>query len=107
MKLAAKSLLLLFALVATLAYAQTGPNTPIKHVIVVIQENRFGEVEPNYHYADHWAPDAFPSCPKSTCPYSLSDFFGNFSTNYDAEYFENFTGTPTDPDDDAIDPPSN
>jgi hypothetical protein len=57
----------------------------------------------------------------TTCSYSLSDFFGGFSTkytfqqimlpngytNYDAEYFENFTGTPTDPDDDAIDPPSN
>ena len=40
MKLATKSLLFLIALAATPAFAQTGPNTPIKHVIVVIQENR-------------------------------------------------------------------
>jgi len=81
-----------------------------------------GEIEPSYHYADHWAPDAFPSCPISTCPYSLSDFFGGFATQYqfqqislppafcnnqicyNAEWFENFNGTVTDPDDDAIDP---
>jgi hypothetical protein len=79
-----------------------------------------GEIEPNYHYADYWAPDAYFSgiCPKSTCPYSLSDFFGGFATQYafqpislppgftqyNAEWFEDFSGTPTDPDDDAIDP---
>jgi len=39
MKFAAKSLLLLITLAATYAFAQTA-NTPIKHVIVVIQENR-------------------------------------------------------------------
>jgi phospholipase C len=40
MKFAAKSLLFLIALAATFAYAQNVANTPIKHVIVVIQENR-------------------------------------------------------------------
>jgi phospholipase C len=41
MKFAAKTLLSLIALAATLAYAQgSGPNTPIKHIILVIQENR-------------------------------------------------------------------
>jgi phospholipase C len=84
--------------------------------------NSLGEIDPyGYHYADHWAPDAFPSCPKATCPYSLSDFF-NFNQSptpfatiqlppvlcnnqvcYNAEWSENFNGTPTDPDDDAID----
>ncbi len=49
MKFAAKSLLLLFALAATLAYAQTEFNTPIQHVIVVIQENR---TPTNLFYAD-------------------------------------------------------
>ena len=82
--------------------------------------NSLGEISPSYPYADHWAPDAFPSCPKATCPFSLSDFFvsnlGNNPTptpfvsislpsvlqQYDAEWFENFSGTPTDPDDDAM-----
>lgn len=32
-----------------------------------------GEVNGNFHFADHWAPDAPPQC--STCVYSLSDFF--------------------------------
>ena len=86
--------------------------------------NSIGEISPNYHYADHFAPDAFPSCPKATCPYSLSDFF-NFSggpstfvpftaqqgITYTTQCFltpktqgcfgTNFTAA--DPDDDAID----
>jgi hypothetical protein len=78
-----------------------------------------GEIEPNYHYADYWAADVYLSgnCPKATCPYSLSDFF-DFSTahtfqsislpsgytQYTAEWFEDFSGTPTDPDDDATNP---
>jgi len=33
------------------------------------------------NYADHWAPDAVPTCvSQSVCPYSLSDFF-NFNQN--------------------------
>jgi hypothetical protein len=71
----------------------------------------------------YWAPDVYMSgnCTQTTCPYSLSDFFGNFSTvhtfqpislpnnytQYTADWFENFSGTPTDPDDDAIDPSNN
>jgi phospholipase C len=81
--------------------------------------NYIGEVEPNYFYADHWAPDSYKAglCNQTTCPYSLSDFFDfstqhsfqqislpNGYTQYTAEWFEDFNGTPTDPDDDAIDP---
>jgi phospholipase C len=78
--------------------------------------NSIGEISNAYHYADFLAPDARFSC--SQCLYSLADFFGGFATQhpfqsiqlppgytqYTAEYFENFSGTPTDPDDDAIDP---
>lgn len=39
MKAASKILLLLFALAATFAVAQTN-NTPFQHVIIVVQENR-------------------------------------------------------------------
>jgi phospholipase C len=56
MKLAAKSLLLILTTTATLAYAQTGPNTPIKHVIVVIQENRTPD--------NLFGSDAFASSPQ-------------------------------------------
>jgi hypothetical protein len=37
MKFAAKILPSLISFAATFAYAQTGPNTPIKHIILVIQ----------------------------------------------------------------------
>jgi hypothetical protein len=70
---------------------------------------------------DVLAPDTPPSC--TTCTYSLSDFFGSFTTKYafqsiplpsgytqyTAQWFEDF-GThagdpaPSDPDDDAVDP---
>jgi hypothetical protein len=70
-------------------------------------------ISPSYPYADVLAPDYNPNDPKS---YSLSDFF-DFTTKhafqfislppgytqYTASWFENFNGTPTDPDDDAID----
>ena len=72
-------------------------------------------ISPSYAYADVEAPDAPPSC--NTCTYSLADFF-DFTTQhpfqpillptgytqYTPEWFENFSGTPTDPDDDATDP---
>jgi len=84
-----------------------------------------GEIDPyGYHYADYWAPDAYPSCPRTTCPFPLSDFFvSNLGNNptpapfvpvvlppvfcpggvcYDAEYFENYDGPPADPDWDAL-----
>jgi phospholipase C len=40
MRLTARILPLLALLTATFAYAQTTPNTPFQHVIIVIQENR-------------------------------------------------------------------
>jgi hypothetical protein len=69
-------------------------------------------------YADHYAPDAPPTCLQAVCPYSLSDFF-NFNQNPTAftaitgmKYLETCfhnpdqTGCwpgsgPADPDDDA------
>jgi hypothetical protein len=86
-------------------------------------------ISPTYAYADVLAPDTpnAPGCDLGLCPYSLSDFFGGFATQYafqpislpsvlcnsqvcyNAEWFEDF-GThvgdpaPSDPDDDAIDP---
>jgi phospholipase C len=70
-----------------------------------------GEIYPAYHYADYYAldgPDA-STCRPNICPYGLSDFF-NFalspatftpiSTPYDAQYFINYTGPATPPDDD-------
>ena len=73
-----------------------------------------------YPYADYFAPDGPRACgSKCPYPYSLSDFF-NFSQTattfqpivlppvlcnsqvcYNAEWFENFNGTPSDPDDDG------
>jgi phospholipase C len=70
-----------------------------------------GEIYPAYHYADYYALDGpnNKTCPRTTCPYGLSDFF-NFSlppavfapitTPYDAEYFIDYSGDPQDPDDD-------
>jgi phospholipase C len=88
----------------------------------------FSGISPSYAYADVLAPDAPLSCGQQ-CPkpYSLADFFVDFSKNpqptpftpialplllqgYDAEWFENY-GTnpgdpgPQDPDQDAIEPP--
>lgn len=40
MKCASKNLLFLIALAVTQGFAQNQPNTPFKHVVVVIQENR-------------------------------------------------------------------
>jgi hypothetical protein len=55
MKLAAKSLLLLLTTAATFAYAQSGPNTPIKHVIVVIQEKPYpGQSVSGYKSGQRW-----------------------------------------------------
>ena len=73
--------------------------------------------DPSYPYADYFAPDTFTSgCPKSKCPYSLSDFF-NFDkkyffhqitgAKYNDDYFlnakRNLANYPMDPDNDAID----
>ena len=78
-----------------------------------------GEISPNYHYADFWAPDGpnNPNC--GGCIYSLSDFF-NFGSQhpftpilgakYPTNYFyssnpgQYFPTYPSDPDDDLIDP---
>jgi hypothetical protein len=74
----------------------------------------------NYHYADYWAPDVYPSCPKNQCPqsWSLADFFTSFSNSprqfvkvtgwlYDTYQFlqpsSYFTNYPDAPDDDVID----
>jgi hypothetical protein len=82
-----------------------------------------GEIYPNYHYADYYAPDANPSpgCTQSLCPYSLADFF-NFNqaprhftpiagAKYPTSCFINpgspscfGTNYPADPDNDDIDP---
>jgi phospholipase C len=70
-----------------------------------------GEIYPTYHYADYYALDGPNStnCTPAVCPYGLSDFF-NFnqtptvftpiSTPYDADYFINYDGPSTPPDDD-------
>ena len=73
--------------------------------------------DPNYPYADYFAPDSVGGgCPQTTCPYSLSDFF-DFSkrhffhqitgAKYNDDYFlnakYNFAHYPMDPDNDAID----
>lgn len=79
-------------------------------------ETTFGtnQIESQFPFADHWAPDALPACP--TCTYSLADFF-DFAhpqpftritgAKYDASCFhtgscfsQNFVDA--DPDDDAI-----
>jgi phospholipase C len=82
-----------------------------------------GEVSPNYHYADHYAPDApnTPGCNPTLCPYSLRDFF-DFANQHTFTPFTqglrptqcfltptvatcfgtNFAGA--DPDDDAVNP---
>jgi hypothetical protein len=82
-----------------------------------------GEVSPNYHYADYFAPDApnTPGCNPTLCPYSLRDFF-DFSNQRTFTPFTqglrptqcfliptlatcfgtNFAGA--DPDDDAVNP---
>lgn len=77
------------------------------------------EINSDYHYADHWAPDAPPSCP--TCTYSLADFFGDFNqpqpfthidgAKYPRECFRNpktdgcfgANFVEDDPDDDGLD----
>jgi len=78
-----------------------------------------GEISPNYHYADYFAPDGPVVCKTCALPYSLSDFF-DFSkqrtfTNFTVGLkptqcfltptmqgcFSNFT--PTDPDADDVD----
>jgi hypothetical protein len=70
-----------------------------------------GEIYPAYHYADYYAMDGpnVSTCRPNICPYGLSDFF-NFalppasftpiSTPYDAQYFIDYTGPATPPDDD-------
>jgi phospholipase C len=73
--------------------------------------------DPSYPYADYFAPDSYTSgCPKSKCPYSLSDFF-NFGkprtfqkitgAKYNDDYFlqpeRHFSHYPMDPDNDGID----
>jgi phospholipase C len=73
--------------------------------------------DPNYPYADYFAPDSVGGgCPQMTCPYSLSDFF-NFGkrhffhqitgAKYNDNYFlnakYNLAHYPMDPDNDAID----
>lgn len=80
-------------------------------------DTQLGEIETEFHFTDHWAPDAFPQCPRSQCPYALSDFF-DFTqghnpvritpTKYDKSCFhdgscfsQNFVEA--DPDDDGID----
>jgi phospholipase C len=84
--------------------------------------NSLGEISPNYHYADYFAPDGPIVC-KANCPhpYSLSDFFPSFTSPrtftpltapFTTECFivpnkqncngENFTG-PEDPDADDVD----
>jgi Phosphoesterase family len=82
----------------------------------------FGIGPRQYPYADYFAPDAptTPGCNPALCPYSLSDFFGNFQTkraftaitgakyatdcffhpNIESCFGVNFT--PQDPDNDAI-----
>jgi hypothetical protein len=89
-------------------------------------------ISPQYAYADFLAPDGpnNPNCSQQLCPYGLSDFFvpnlnqnptpTPFQTitlppvlqNYGAQYFEDYLANPgdpppADPDDDAIDEPSN
>jgi hypothetical protein len=85
-------------------------------------EYAFGisEISPNYHYADHFAPDGPVVCTSCSHPYSLSDFFNfsgspstfaSFIANYPTQCFltPNINGcfgpsfTPADPDDDAVD----
>lgn len=74
--------------------------------------NSAGEISSSsYHYADYFAPDAYPTCPRATCPYSLSDFF-NFNQNpsafkaitvpvrYSVSYFQNYSAPPQAPDND-------
>jgi hypothetical protein len=84
--------------------------------------NSLGEISPQYHYADYFAPDGpnNPSC--VGCAYSLADFFNftqtarTFNPITGAKYATNCFLTPTgtgcfgpnftpqDPDDDGIDP---
>jgi len=76
------------------------------------------EISPSYHFADHFAPDAPPTC--QTCTYSLSDFFDfnsarTFSTIQGAKYAPDCFHQPAtsacfgtdftdaDPDDDVVD----
>jgi len=81
-------------------------------------------ISPSSFVADYWAPDGYQLCyQKGLCQYkySLGDFF-NFSQTptpfvpiplpeilcnstvcYDAQYFENYTGQPADPDNDDVD----
>jgi hypothetical protein len=83
-----------------------------------------GDISPQYHYADFFAPDApnSPGCNPTLCPYSLHDFFDftnqrtftNFTQgiNYVTQCFltPNIQGcfgtnfVPADPDADAVDP---
>jgi phospholipase C len=70
-----------------------------------------GEIYKPYHYADYYALDGpnNTTCAPTVCPYGLSDFF-NFSlppaaftpisTPYDADYFINYSGPSSPPDDD-------
>ena len=70
-----------------------------------------GEIYSAHHYADYYALDGpnNSTCLPAVCPYGLSDFF-NFSlppaafipisTPYDAEYFINYDGPSSPPDDD-------
>lgn len=104
--------------------AQGGEKPPYVHdfgSILNFVEYVFGlgEISPNYHYADFWAPDGpnNPNC--GGCIYSLSDFF-NFGSQhpftpilgakYPTNYFyssnpgQYFPTYPSDPDDDLIDP---
>jgi phospholipase C len=83
--------------------------------------NSLGTIgDPHWPYADALAPDAPPTCPPSACPYSLSDFFVDFSHLPPQSPFQAITGAkyrvdcfhhpldpgcfqkyPLDPDDDA------
>ncbi len=72
--------------------------------------NTLGEISPNYHYADFFAPDAPHNCITCPYPYALGDFFlfnqspRPFTTipaPHLASYFQTWEGAAQDPDDDA------
>ena len=73
-----------------------------------------GEINPQYHYADYFAPDGpnGPGCNARLCPYSLSDFFDfstyrraprsfhSIPTEHDPSFFLNHPDAAMAPDDD-------